>query len=71
LFLVPTDEKDAIGKAVSLKPEDLFERLVVQKKGCFCYGQASFLRDMLRALGFRFDLPFSLPVKIHLGLNWS
>jgi arylamine N-acetyltransferase len=45
---------------VSLKPEDLFERLVIQKKGCFCYGEASLLRDTLRALGFRFALLFPL-----------
>lgn len=37
----------------SVDPQELFQRMVVESGGFFCFGQNLLFREMLRAIGFR------------------
>ena len=57
LSTVPFENLDiALGTIIRLEPEALFEKIVVRRRGGFCYELNSVFCDLLRVLGFRVDM---------------
>jgi N-hydroxyarylamine O-acetyltransferase len=57
LFTVPFENLDiALGTPIVLDPEFLFDKIVVRKRGGFCYELNGLFHDLLTALGFRVDM---------------
>lgn len=50
---IPFENLDVVlGRTISLEPEALFEKLVVRKRGGYCFEQNGLFLEVLRALGF-------------------
>ena len=50
---IPFENLDVLlGRPIELEPEALFAKLVVAKRGGYCFEQNALLLEMLRALGF-------------------
>lgn len=57
LFTVPFENLDiALGTPIHLDPEALFDKVVVRKRGGFCYELNGLFHDLLIALGFRVEM---------------
>jgi N-hydroxyarylamine O-acetyltransferase len=57
LFTVPFENLDiALGNRIVLDPELLFDKIVVRKRGGFCYELNGLFHDLLTALGFRVEM---------------
>jgi N-hydroxyarylamine O-acetyltransferase len=57
LFTVPFENLDiALGTPIALDPELLFDKIVVRKRGGFCYELNGLFHDLLTALGFRVEM---------------
>ena len=57
LFTVPFENLDiALGDAIQLEPEALFNKVVTRKRGGFCYELNGAFHDLLTAMGFRVDM---------------
>lgn len=57
LYAVPFENLDiALGRPIALSTEALFDKLVVHRRGGYCYEANGLFAALLRALGFRVDL---------------
>jgi N-hydroxyarylamine O-acetyltransferase len=57
LFTVPFENLDIpLGNRIVLDPEFLFDKIVVRKRGGFCYELNGLFHDLLTALGFRVEM---------------
>ena len=57
LFTVPFENLDiALGTPIRLDPDVLFDKIVVRKRGGFCYELNGLFHDLLTALGFRVEM---------------
>ncbi len=57
LFTVPFENLDiALGNPIVLDPGLLFDKIVVRKRGGFCYELNGLFHDLLSALGFRVEM---------------
>jgi N-hydroxyarylamine O-acetyltransferase len=57
LYAIPFENLDIhLGRSLSLDPGDLFEKLVVGRRGGFCYEQNLLLATALRSMGLAVDL---------------
>src|SRR3974390_1829571 len=57
LYTVPFENLDiTLGTIIRLEPEVLFEKIVVRRRGGFCYELNSVFCDLLRVLGFHVDM---------------
>jgi len=57
LFTVPFENLDiALGTPIQLDPGLLFKKIVVRKRGGFCYELNGLFHDLLTALGFRVEM---------------
>jgi N-hydroxyarylamine O-acetyltransferase len=57
LVTVPFENLDiALGIPIQLDPEALFDKVVIRKRGGFCYELNGLFHDLLGALGFRVDM---------------
>jgi len=57
LFTVPFENLDiALGTPIILDPDALFDKIVIRKRGGFCYELNSVFHDLLTALGFRAEM---------------
>jgi N-hydroxyarylamine O-acetyltransferase len=57
LFTVPFENLDIpLGIPIELDPEFLFDKIVVRKRGGFCYELNGLFHDLLTALGFRVEM---------------
>lgn len=57
LFTVPFENLDiALGTPIRLHPEMLFQKIVVRRRGGFCYELNGLFHDLLTAFGFRVDM---------------
>ncbi|MDX2271987.1 MAG: arylamine N-acetyltransferase [Cyanobacteriota bacterium] len=56
LLAVPFENLDIhIGRAISIEPQHLFHKIVLQRRGGFCYELNGLLAELLMALGFQVD----------------
>ena len=52
-FAIPFENLDIpLGRGISLQPERLFDKLVVQRRGGYCFEQNALFLEMMRAVGF-------------------
>ena len=57
LFTVPFENLDiALGTPIWLDPDALFDKVVIRKRGGFCYELNGLFHDLLAALGFRVEM---------------
>jgi len=57
LFTVPFENLDiALGTPIQLDPGLLFEKIVVRKRGGYCYELNGLFHDLLKALGFNVNM---------------
>jgi N-hydroxyarylamine O-acetyltransferase len=57
LFTVPFENLDiTLGTPIQLDPERLYEKIVVRKRGGYCYELNGLFHDLLEALGFTVDM---------------
>src|SRR5688572_14672988 len=50
---IPFENLDLhLGKRIDLSPERVFDKLVMQGRGGYCFEQNTLLQEMLRTLGF-------------------
>lgn len=57
LFTVPFENLDiALGVPIVLEPEALFNKIVIRKRGGFCYELNGLFHELLTALGFRAEM---------------
>ena len=52
-FAIPFENLDIpLGRGISLRPERLFDKLVVQRRGGYCFEQNALFLEMMRTIGF-------------------
>ncbi len=62
---IPFENLDVLlGRPISLEPDALFQKLVIERRGGYCFEQNGLFLQVLRELGFRVA-PVSARVRIH------
>lgn len=63
---VPFENLDVLAKKkISLAPEDIFEKIVNQKRGGYCYEINGMFAMVLQSLGFEYDFIFARPIYLN------
>lgn len=66
---IPFENVDVLnGKALSLKTEDLYDKMVVRRRGGYCFEMNGFFRDMIRELGYE---AYGVLARISRGDAWG
>ena len=61
---IPFENLDVLlGRPISLEPDALFQKLVVQRRGGYCFEQNGLFLEVLRELGFQV-VPLSARVRL-------
>ncbi len=67
LLSVPFENLDVhLGRPISLNPEDVYRKIVIARRGGFCYECNGLFHELLTALGYRVDL---LSARMTLGTS--